>query len=704
MSVLQFYVSPTGKDHNDGSEATPFATIERARDQVRELKKVVRDQDIQVVIRGGSYTLDHTVTFGVEDSGNARQRIRYIAYPGEVPIFSSGRRIGGWKKVDTEIEGLHPSARGKIWATDAKDSGITGKFYSLYSNETKRPRARSKGFAPVNDCTWWYGTPEEHNTIQYPENAPFRQWENMDDIDVILRSVAVWQMCYIPLASVDVDKKEAKLNGSSLYRISQMMYWLDKSQSVWIENAVDFIDEPGKWAYNSRSGQIYYWPPADRPEDDLVVPMLRELFRIEGSLDRPGCKDIPVENIEFEGLTFLHGERDTWPENYRGYEMQHAWNLYDHDNAMLRLRGTADCRMRNCRFCASSSGGVRLDLYAKSNLITDCVFEDLGGSAIVLGGYGPGTKDVNTGNLIHNNLIRRIGQAYWHSPAIFVWQSSCNRITNNRIDQVPYTGIVVSGRIVFTKDISECSKTIRWEEIEGEVASHEQQIPYLHSRNNLIARNEITNAVEVMGDGDAIYNSGSGRGNIIRQNYIHDCASVHFCEAIRCDDNQMDTVIDSNIIHAPGGLATGICSKGKNTITNNIIYMTADKPHRGFLSFELGPVTGSVVQNNILYATKATQEAYFMDRTYGDGEIPVFAGTFTDRNIFFNENVPGWGKAIIEKSASQNTDQQSIEADPRFYDIANKDFRMHDDSPAYALGFRPIAIQDIGLLDHGISH
>ncbi|MHB1454202.1 MAG: right-handed parallel beta-helix repeat-containing protein [Saccharofermentanales bacterium] len=699
MESLKLFISTTGHDSNDGSESTPFFTIERARDEVRRLKKAVSNQDIDIIIRGGLYTLDHTVVFGVEDSGSDQQKIRYIAHPGEEPIFSSGKSIRGWEKADEKVEGLHPDAKGNVWIADAKASGITGKFFSLFRGETKLPRARSKGFAPVNDCTGWYGTPEEHTTILYPEEAPFRQWDNMEDIDIILRSVAVWQMCYIPLAAVDAEMHRAKLNGHSLYRISKMMYWLDKSQSVWIENALDFIDEPGKWAYNSRSGLIYYWPLAERPEDNLVVPMLRELFKLEGSLDRPGCNDIPVENIEFEGLTFIHGERDTWPENYRGYEMQHAWNLFDHDNAMLRLRGAAGCSIRSCRFRASSSGGIRLDLFAKRNSVTGCTFENLGGSAIVLGGYGPGTKDVNTGNLIHNNLIRRIGEAYWHSPAIFVWQSSCNRITNNRIDRVPYTGIVVSGRIVFTKGISECSKTIRWDEIAGNPASYEEQIPYLHSRDNLIVRNEITNAVEVMGDGDAIYNSGSGRGNVIRQNYIHDCTSIHFCDAIRCDDNQVDTVIDSNIIHAPGGLATGICSKGKNTITNNIIYMTADKPNRGFLSFELGPVTGSVVQNNILYATKQSQEAYFMDRTYGDGEIPVFAGTFTDRNIFFNENVLGWGKAIIEKSASQNTDQQSMEADPGFYDIANKDFRMHYDSPAFKLGFKTINVADIGLVE-----
>lgn len=34
-----FYVAPLGSDRNDGTELSPFLTLERARDAVRELKR-----------------------------------------------------------------------------------------------------------------------------------------------------------------------------------------------------------------------------------------------------------------------------------------------------------------------------------------------------------------------------------------------------------------------------------------------------------------------------------------------------------------------------------------------------------------------------------------------------------------------------------------------------------------------------------------
>jgi hypothetical protein len=41
-------------------------------------------------------------------------------------------------------------------------------------------------------------------------------------------------------------------------------------------------------------------------------------------------------------------------------------------------------------------------------------------------------------------------------------------------------------------------------------------------------------------------------------------------------------------------------------------------------------------------------------------------------------------------------DRHSVEADPRFADVAKRDLRLAPDSPAFALGFRPIDLSDVG--------
>ncbi|GAH97082.1 unnamed protein product, partial [marine sediment metagenome] len=94
---ITYYVSPDGKDSLKGASIDkPFATIQRARDAIRELKNNSGlMKPVTVYVRGGLYELTETITFGPEDSGTKECPIKYIAYGEEEPIISGGRRITG---------------------------------------------------------------------------------------------------------------------------------------------------------------------------------------------------------------------------------------------------------------------------------------------------------------------------------------------------------------------------------------------------------------------------------------------------------------------------------------------------------------------------------------------------------------------------------------------------------------------------------
>ena len=103
-----FYVSLEGKDSWSGTlEAPnraksdgPFATLDRARRAVHELKKGSRNTPIIVMVRGGTYFLSAPLKFDRGDSGKANAPVVYDAYPGEKPVVSGGRRITGWSNPD----------------------------------------------------------------------------------------------------------------------------------------------------------------------------------------------------------------------------------------------------------------------------------------------------------------------------------------------------------------------------------------------------------------------------------------------------------------------------------------------------------------------------------------------------------------------------------------------------------------------------
>jgi len=83
---------------------------------------------------------------------------------------------------------------------------------------------------------------------------------------------------------------------------------------------------------------------------------------------------------------------------------------------------------------------LRLDLWCRENRVEGNHIDRMGGTGILLCGYGPGTRDVNKQNTVANNHIHHCGQIYWHAAGIFVWQSGRNRIANNLVHHLPYTG------------------------------------------------------------------------------------------------------------------------------------------------------------------------------------------------------------------------------------------------------------------------
>ncbi|MCG8311166.1 MAG: right-handed parallel beta-helix repeat-containing protein [Cytophagales bacterium] len=698
---VNFYISPDGNDSWSGrsdapnKEGTdgPFRTLAKARDAVRS-EIPGSKEDVTVMIRGGKYVLDETVVFGPEDSGNEKCRIIYRNYPGERPVFTSGRTISGWEKLEEAVNDVQEHAKDKIFVAELPAD--FKHFYSLFEDTIPLPRARSKGAVlPYRPDVWQY---EDKSSFVF-EKGTLRNRGNIEDIDIVIRPYYAWVMNILPLKSIDEKNNIAHTSVKGTYPLRKFR-WGRGTVNMWIENALNELDKPGEWVYHSSTRKLYLWPKDGKPGDKIVAPQLIEFFRIEGETDYEGKTDKATRHIVFEGLNFTCADYFRRTNDWIGKGIQHDWEYFDAPTAMVRMRGAENCEFRNCSFLQSSSSAIRLDLHCQNNNISGNVIKNIGGTGILLAGYGPGTKDVNKDNRITNNHISDVGQVYWHSPAIFLWQSGGNLVANNLIYNTPYTGIVVSGRIVWDKaGIKECSKTVRWHEVgttTGDSTWKERE-RFLHGRNNIIEKNELHHVMEVLGDGNGIYISGAGRGNIVRQNYIHDCPSNHFAEGIRCDDDQHETTIESNIIVRLGGMATGICSKGRNDIINNIVAMPLTTPARGLFALEGTPVDGSLIKHNIVFVDNSGSPLYYLRRTSGTGGDPELIDCKVDKNIYYCTTDENWGMAHLKEQQQYGIELKSKVADPLFVDPWNDDFRLNEDSPGLKLGFQQINRKAIGL-------
>jgi len=695
-----FYVSVDGNDHwsgtlpapNSQSSDGPFATLARARDAARELKRNRPGPNVVVLIRQGLYRLEETVVFRLADSGKGDGNVTYAAWPGERPVFSAGQPITGWKRVTAPLPGMAKEASGKLWTAN-----VSHRFFTLYDAEGLLPRARSAGFIPRPSG--------KKNLLRFPDGR-IKNWPNLGDVEIVIRPHHAWVVNILPLASVDEENQVARTATDGTYALNPL-YFLKDTKSCWVENVIEALDEPGEWTLDTQAGKLYLWPRKGETPRNIVAPLLRELIRVEGRIDKDGPRDEPVRNLCFRGLTFMHGDRYRVTNDDAG--LQHDWEMYDRDNALVRLRAAENCRIEQCRFAHSGGGAIRVDLYGQKNTISGNQIEYIGGTGILLCGYGPGTKDVNKHNLVCNNHIHHVGRIYSHSPGIMIWQSGENRVAHNLIHHTPYTALIISGcmtRFFAKPDGRELVRTIRWHEIDGNKGPRELQEvrPYLHTRDNTIEYNEIHHAMEELGDGNGIYIRGAGAGNVIRRNYVHHLvAPMKMQAAVRTDGGQRDTLIAENLIYKC--VAQGIILKLNNRCENNIVADVIGPPRGYCLSLREGPMTGATIRRNIFYSS--TSRCVFIDepppRKGGTAEdrrgrkLARSKDADTDYNIYFCAGDPTAGRKMLEKQQRDGVDTHSLAVDPLFVDPAHADFRLKPESPALKLGFIPIDASKAGL-------
>src|SRR5690606_31085160 len=96
--------------------------------------------DIYIWLRGGTYTLDSTLTFTEADAGKNGHYVAYQAYAGERPVISGGTAVTGWQAYGN---GIYRAPCGNM------------HFRQLYVNGKKAIRARTPNAGTYNRLVSW---------------------------------------------------------------------------------------------------------------------------------------------------------------------------------------------------------------------------------------------------------------------------------------------------------------------------------------------------------------------------------------------------------------------------------------------------------------------------------------------------------------------------------------------------------------------
>ncbi|CAA6677550.1 MULTISPECIES: right-handed parallel beta-helix repeat-containing protein [unclassified Lentimonas] len=665
-------------------------SLPAARDAVRELRAAGEQGDIDVIIADGTYYLDETLILGLDDSAPEGAVTRYRAAADARPVISGGRVIQGWKQ-----SGL---AGGKIWVAEVPWAKGDAFFHCLYDGSELLQRAQSAPVTITNETKAKMYTGETAIRVNFGYTGDIlKNWENLEDIELYGSPTRKWMVNFLPIESIDTQAKTGKLAIPASYRMAG---------SFVVENCMEHLDTPGEWVLNSQSGMLYYWPKSGTPSDQIIAPGLNELIRVAGHSDASlaGKNEKPVQGIVFQGLQFSHADRQQWLPEDKG--LQHDWNMWDKANGLIRFRGAQNCVVTDCLFTDSGSDGVRLDLFAQGITVENSTFTNLGGTGVLLAGYGPGKKDVNKGNTIRNNEVTEVGLLFLHSPGIFVWQSGHNQIAHNHIHDLAYTGLVISGvrrrffepifdqmgkpnpyrnKWIFDKETREHSSTIRWDEITlgDDIQDWNFYEPYMHARGNVIEFNEIHDCLKLLHDGNCIYLSGDGDGNVVRNNvtYNHPQGAM-----IRTDDDSHGNIVKGNLLFGTMG-NQGITIKGLNVATGNV-----------FVNCQL--LTGGAGNTVDPDSTLSRNVFYHTSTPFTDGfhyGLPnVKEGL--DYNLYYHEGGRAEALLAAQKAASRTKviDRNSVAADPMFIDHIHGDFGFKAESPAFDLGIEPLTLDIVG--------
>lgn len=706
--AIYIYISVNGNDDNPGSINQPLASIERALELV--VNKGLESSDtIFIQLFGGTYYPANTIVIKSDSCKRFRNPIVIKSYDHQQVIISGGKPLSKWEKAN--LKQAPSKTKGKIWMTEVPKGTM---FYSLFDETGILPRAASPKFKSkieYEDFENGDGKIIKRRVIKADHQTLYFQKGQIDHVkdfsqaELFILPRYDWVSNYLPIETVDLEKRELKTSVPGTYCLETPPTWTGLELFFQVENVPEFLDEPGEWLLDSNNGLLYLIARDEHEPHGIVMPELSEIVRIEGDLVKGDC----VSNILFEELTFKHADRMTWRNGRLG--VQHDWGIVDGQWGCIRIRGGRNIEVKNCLFEYSGGDGIRIDLSGWNNYIHHNEFRNIGGAAISLIGYGPGYRDELHHNTISNNHIHHCSQLWWSQPGILICQSSNNTIRNNLIHDLPYNGIaIVGGRSgLFNSkrnaqfDGDGISYT-NWEEIPEEVDQWYEKIGYINTRNNIVEHNEIYNVVTLLGDGNGIYVSGTGPGNVLYKNYIHTILSDKSAGGLRFDNDTYYCLMFQNVVWNVAG--SNIVSKEINNIENNIL---VNSPVRSVLFLPKGPKWGTNIKRNIIVNNNSIYEPT-MNKSMSLADILVSGELdqcIIDYNLWWISDNEYLANRVLQNLKEQGLCLKGVVADPQFTDMDHGNFTLSDTSPAIKIGFIPFddwgLIEETGILNKPIK-
>jgi Right handed beta helix region len=674
VAAVTFYVAVDGNDAWSGRIAAadvtpddgPFATLARARDAVRSAKTTTPAAPIRVLVRGGKYFLTEPLLLDDRDSGSANSPIVWAAFPGERPVCSGGRPLSGWKAY-----------KGRIFAAALPASASAGaRPLQLFQNGNRQILARSPNFDEANPLYggWaWMEAPAGPGAFRYREglfaDRPLKPGQA--EIFQFVGPSGGWGSQFLEITAIDLERR---IIHTRYDQGEHTLLGFNGNCRFFIENALELLDNPREWCFDTEGGQIYFWPPDGMPPGtDCVLAALPSLLIMS-----------KAKWITISGFTFT--------ETAAG------------GPAALRCENVGHVRIEKNRFVGLGSRGVEiagrngtcLDVTIQGNEIAGT-----GASGIYIGGSVRDCQVLD--NEVHHCAVfdkysAGIEFPFYGGTAADVGPDTyTDRVTvaHNHLHDLPRDGIQL-GANPFGRNVVEFNRVERAaaETIDAGAIRCHRVVSHLWGIAKMppMAGHTIRHNVVVDTRG-----CGAQNGHIITP-------QPWPTFGIYLDEGSSNCTVFGNLVLRSGTGA--IMNPGaSHIIENNLIvgndvgvYYQAPAPFDGLPS----PLGGNRLMRNIIEMSTPTSTAYTL-RNWTKSTLAE-----SDYNVYWNKSAPC---AIQTQSTGENHptnrtlaewqqvgfDAHSRVADPLFEDPASDNYGLKPRSPALEMGFIPIDVARAGI-------
>jgi len=660
LSAATVYVSPGGCDTAAGSRAQPLATLEGARDRVRQMRGGgLAGEPVTVLFAGGEYRLERPVVFEPQDSGTASSPVTYAAAKGATPVFFGGRHLPPFKV----------GADG-VWRTRVEPAF---RFEQLYVNGRRATRARSpnefydymQAPAPfgVDPLT---GKPADLSHRAFiaalADVAPLAGKSRDELSNVVITVYHSWEASHARVQAVEAATGRVVVTGSSPWPFFNWGQYLPRYH---IENFKEALDAPGEWFLDA-TGELSYLPlPGEKPQkSEAVAPVTEAFAYFRGDASKAQW----VSNLTFSGLTFAYAAY-ALPANGQG-DGQAAVT----QPAAVELDGARQVAFRDCVFAHIGQHGIWFRKGCREDAVEHCRLYDLGGGAVRVGdsSWRPSElPDKLTGKIVvDNNILHAGGRLFHGATGVWIGHASDVQVTHNDIGDFFYTGI-----------------SMGWTWGYHETATHRNTLAFNHIHHI---------GWGMLSDMGGIYTLGRSDGTCLSNNVIHDVYSYDYSGrggwGLYTDEGSAEMVFENNLVYRT---KTGSVHQHyglENVFRNNIFALSMN-----------GQIQRSRIENHTAF--------FFTNNiVYWDNDSAAFwrgypsVGTVTDvvvnANTYWNPNgiaSNAFNGGTWETWRAQGQDAQSQIADPLFRNAAKGDFRLKSSSPAVKAGFRPFDASQAGV-------